>query len=64
MCNFSDGIEERGVRKGRQEGRQEALIQSLQNLMKNLGLPAEDAMSALGVPQIERGVYRKRLSEH
>ena len=49
MCNFSDGIEERGLKRGRQE----AILQSIRNAMKNLGIPAEEAMQILGVPQKE-----------
>ena len=53
MCNFSDGIEERGLKRGRQE----AILQSIRNAMKNLGIPAEEAMRILGVPQKENEKY-------
>ena len=58
MCNFSDGIEERGLKRGRQE----AILQSIRNAMKNLGIPAEEAMRILGVPQKENEKYLKILS--
>ena len=62
MCNFSDGIEERGLKRGRREGRQEAILQGIRNAMKNLGIPAEEAMRILGVPQKENEKYLKILS--
>ena len=62
MCNFSDGIEERGLKRGRQEGRREAILQSIRNAMKNLGITAEEAMRILGVPQKENEKYLKILS--
>ena len=68
MCNFSDGIEERGLQKGRREGkregRQEAILQSLRNIMKNLGISAEEAITILGVPQKENKKYLQFLSEN
>ena len=45
MCNLSNGIE------------QKAILQDIQNLMKNLKLSLEQAMTALEVPETERKKY-------
>ena len=50
MCNLSEGIEQRGIQKER--------LNSIQNLMKNLKLPMEQAMAALGIPKDEWETYR------
>ena len=50
MCNLSEGIEQRGIQKER--------LNSIQNLMKNLKLPLEQAMAALGIPKDEWETYR------
>lgn len=57
MCNWSDGIEERGIEKGRET----TIIKALGNLMKNLGLTLESAMEALDIPEAERDTYAKLL---
>ena len=49
MCNLSDGIEQKGIEKN--------TIQSIQNLMKNLKLSIEQAMTALEVPEVKRKKY-------
>lgn len=59
MCNLSKGVEELGIRKGRQEG----LRDSLQNLMKNMKLSLEQAMNALEIPEEERDKYRASIKE-
>ena len=56
MCNLSEGIEQRGIQKGRME--------SIQNLMKNLKLSMEQAMTALGIPETEWETYRKLNKTH
>lgn len=37
------------------------LLGSIKNLMRNLGLPAEQAMTALGVSDAERGILSKKI---
>ena len=63
MCNFSDGIEERGIRKGRMEGKQETLVENLKSMMRNLKLTAEEAMAILEVPEGKRQMYQKLLAK-
>ena len=61
-----DGIQ-RGRAEGRTEGRVEGAVEgtlrSLQNLIKNLGLPVDKAMSALGIPDAEQSAYAKMLEQ-
>ena len=63
MCNYSDFIYEKGVAdgelKGEARGKAEALIQ----LMKNLKLTFEQALTALSVPEIEWDGYRKLVEQ-
>ena len=53
MCNLSDSIEQKGIEK--------ALLRSIQNLMKNLKLSIEQAMTALEVPEADREKYAKMI---
>lgn len=68
MCNLSEGIEQRGIKKGRAEGRLEGQLEtrqeSIQNLMKNLKFSMEQAMTALGIPETEWETYRKLNKTH
>lgn len=53
MCNWSDGIEEKGmVKRG---------LTDLRNLMETLGLTLEAAMAALKIPESERTIYAELL---
>jgi hypothetical protein len=58
MCNYSDFIYEKGVSdgevKGEARGKAEALIQ----LMKNLKLTFEQALTALSVPEMSQTCER------
>ncbi len=59
MCNLSDGIE----RKGEEKGTKKTKLQDIQNLMKNLKLSMEQAMTALEVPEAEQEKYADMLKE-
>lgn len=50
-----------GRQEGRKEGQQEALLAAIKNLMVNLKLSAEQAMAALGIPQVEYENYTAKL---
>lgn len=66
MCNLSKGVREKGIAEGRAigiaegraigiaEGRAEERAIRVQNLMKNLGISAEQAMSILGISAAEQ----------
>ena len=45
----------------RKEAAVEQLLKTLRNLMKNLGWTAEQAMTAMGVSESEKGILIKRI---
>lgn len=51
-----------GLAEGKAEGLAKGVLLSLKNLMANLGLAADAAMDALGVPEDERASYRAKLA--
>ena len=79
MCNLSDGVEARGIAKGiergraeglaegrvegRAEGAMEATFAALKNLMGTLGLPLEQAMAVLKIPESDRQRYADLLAK-
>ena len=71
MCNLSQGIENRGIRKGRQEGiregrregRREEREELLKNLMKTTGWSLKQSMEALKISSEEEERLKKLLEE-
>ena len=71
MCNLSQGIENRGIRKGRQEGiregrregRREEREELLKNLMKTTGWSLKKSMEALKISSEEEERLKKLLEE-
>ena len=61
MCNLSKGVQEKGRAEGRAEGHAEGMtngiLSSIKNLMETMGLPMEQAMAALKVPETEKQKY-------
>ncbi len=57
MCNLSQGIFEEGEAKGKAKGN----LDAIRNLMKNLHLTAENAMTALEIPETDRAAYLEKL---
>lgn len=53
MCNLSKGVEEKGVAKG--------ILASIKNMVKNMGVSVEQAMSVLEIPEAERQKYMDLL---
>ena len=64
MCNFSQGVWEKGMEAGRKEGAAQNMLNSIKNLMETLGLTIEQAMSALKVPDADRLKYLEALKGH
>ena len=70
LCNLSEGIEERGIKKGIAKGiaigiereREEGTLRAIENLMDTLKLTAEQAMTALKVPETDRLKYADRIN--
>ncbi len=75
MCNLSQGVEEKGIAKGlargraegrtegRAEGRMEAALSHIRNLMGNMNLSLEQAMSVLDIPEEDRSKYKQMLTK-
>lgn len=57
---IKEGIKE-GLKEGRKEGIKETTIKLVKNLMKTMGLTAERALSASGVPEEQWGEYLPQL---
>ena len=55
--------EERGVKKGRSEGRADERIANIRNMVKNMGVSIEQAMSVLEVPEDEWQQYKDLLEQ-
>ena len=61
--HIAEAARKDGIQKGRTEGAIDGTFRSLQNLIKNLGLPVDKAMSALGIPDAEQPTYVKMLEQ-
>ena len=59
MCNYSDFVENRGLKEGLKKGKVEALV----NLMKNFKLGIDEALKGLSIPESEWDEYRKLVQE-
>ena len=57
MCNLSQGIEQKGIEKGRKIGIEKGIVTSIVNIMNSLKLSAEDAIIAVGIPEAKRDDY-------
>ena len=64
MCNFSQGVWEKGMEAGRKEGAAQNMLNSIKNLLKNTGWPIEQVMSMLGVPDVDLPKYLEALKDH
>ena len=61
MCNLSKGVWEKGIAEGRAEGMANGILASIKNLVKNMGISVEQAMSVLEIPETERQKYMDLL---
>ena len=52
-----------GLQKGRAEGMTEGTLQSIQNLIKNMGLSVERAMAVLGISEVDQPKYAEMLKQ-
>lgn len=59
MCNLSKGIEEKGIKEGIKEG----ILSSVKNLMESMDWSAEQAMTALKIPESEQVQYVNGLKK-
>ena len=63
MCNLSDGVEQKGIAKGRAYGIVEGIATSIRKLMESMGWSIEQAMDALQIPTEERNDYLNMLKK-
>lgn len=63
MCNLSKGVIEKGVAQGMAQGMAQGILASLRNLVKNMGVSVEQAMSVLEIPETERQKYMDLLNQ-
>lgn len=59
MCDYSKGILERGIERGIMT----SVENSIRNLMDSMNWTAEQAMTALKIPEQQREQYRKKFKE-
>lgn len=59
MCNLSQDIEDRGVRKGVRKGLKKQAVRDIKNLMESFDISAAQAMEALKIPTNKRKEYEK-----
>lgn len=63
MCNLSEGVERRGIAKGKEQGQTEATLSHIKSLMKALGLSEQQAMALLDVPEKDQTKYADLLAQ-
>ena len=63
VCNLSKGVEEKGIAIGMERGMEAGMLQAIRNLMDTLKMTAEQAMTALKVPENEWLIYAGKLNE-
>lgn len=63
MCNFSQGVMQKGIEKGKVEGRAEGFLVAIRNLMDSMGWSMEQAMEALRVSESDRSKYAELLQK-
>ena len=51
----------RAMEEMRKEAAVEELLKTLRNLMKNVGRTAEQALTAMGVSETDKGILMKKL---
>ncbi len=61
MCQAIQTLNERAAEKAANERQIEVLLQSVKNLMKNLGLSSDQAMNVLGISDSDRSSIASRL---
>lgn len=59
--SFTNAGMREDIKEGMKEGKMEERMTSIRELMKNLHFTAEQAMSALGIPEAEHAKYAGKL---
>ena len=62
MCNLSDGVEYRGILKGREEERKQT-ARSVRSLISKTGVSLQQALELLDIPQEKWALYTRLVEE-
>jgi predicted transposase/invertase (TIGR01784 family) len=62
MCRILEEMREEAAQIAREEGRELAIVSAIQNMMSDLMLSADQAMSVMRIPEEERSRYLKKVS--
>lgn len=63
MCNLSKGVMEKSWKKGVAEGKEKGILSSIESLKETMNWTLDQAITALKVPESERGVYQELLEK-
>lgn len=63
MCNYSDFVEQQGLKKGREEGHLESLSGSVTNLVRSGRFSVEAALDILKVPADIRSTVKENAEK-
>ena len=63
MCNLSDGVEKRGIKKGIQQGLDAGIMSALLGYIKKKKVSIETALEDLDIAESNRERYRALLQE-
>lgn len=61
MSEFLDRIISNGEKRGHEQGLAEGILRSVRSLMQTMHMTAEQAMTALQIPEEAKPTYRKLL---
>jgi len=61
VCNLGEGVFQEGFERGEAAGMTKGKLDSIRNVMKNLGCTVEKAMAAVGIPEADRATYLEKL---
>ena len=59
MCDYGQKVARKNLEKGVIEG----VFESLKNLIKNSEMTEDEAMSAIGISEKDRKMYKEKLSK-
>ncbi len=63
MSKVSVAYIEKGIEQGLEQGLQKWIIVTLRDMIKNLGIPIDQAIAAASIPENQRPKYKALLEE-
>lgn len=64
MCNFSEGVYEKGLNAGIQEGILQTQLDNIKRLSSNLDIYIDKAMELLGIEAEDQSFYLNKIQNH